>query len=105
MKIRKNLGCVVLQDWFVQYRDPENLYTPPELSSRVLSGKAYGHPKFMDGDGVITSQIIGIKGRRVQTVGGSTYLLGRIQGEYREWLRAQGMSYHPRMPVSIKERL
>jgi hypothetical protein len=73
--------------------------------TRVLSGKVYGHPKFMDGDGVITSSIIGIKGRRVQTVGGSTYLLGRIQGEYREWLRAQGMSYNPRMPVSIKERL
>lgn len=103
MKIRKNLGCIVLQDWYVRYN--EDLYSPPELSTRVLCGKAYGHPKFSDGDGVITSSIIGIRGRRVQTVGGRTYLLGRIQGEYREWLRESGLRYNARMPVSIKERL
>ena len=104
MKIRKNLNAIVLQDWFVRFRDSENVYLPPELNAKILSGKVYGHHKFQDGDSVNTSKIVGVNGRRIRTEGGSTYLLGSIQKEYLAWLKKEGLGYNPRLPVSIKER-
>lgn len=96
---------VLLQNWFVRFRhsDDRAYYLAPELNYKVIAGDIYGHPRFPDGHGVKTSRIVAVEGRRVTTAGGTTYLLGRVQKEYRAWLKKEGIPYNPRRPVSIKE--
>lgn len=94
---------VLLQNWFVRYRHLDDFYRAPELNYKVLAGEVYGHPRFPDGKSVKTSSIVAVNGRRVTTAGGTTYLLGRVQKEYRAWLKKEGIPYNPRRPVSIKE--
>lgn len=94
---------VLLQNWFVRYRHLDDFYRAPELNYKVLAGDVYRHPRFPDGHPVKTSAIVGVNGRLITTKSGTVYKLGRIQREYRMWLRKEGITYNPRRPVSFKE--
>lgn len=95
---------VLLQNWSICFRYAgDDIYKAPELDYEVLAGEVYGHPRFPDGKGVKTSGIVSVVGRQVTTRGGTTYRLGKVQKEYRAWLKKEGLPYNPRSPISIKD--
>ncbi len=66
-----------------------NPYLAPEVRRGCLVGAAYGHPRFEDGDHIVTSYVveIDVKKGRAKTRSGSEYVLGRPNPEWVEWLR------------------
>lgn len=67
-----------LKNWSV-FASNNNEFLPPELLYFHLQGKAYGHPRFNDGDHITTSRIVEIndKGdhKEAKTRSGSVYCL------------------------------
>ncbi|MDY6958323.1 MAG: hypothetical protein SVK08_04125 [Halobacteriota archaeon] len=59
-------------------------YTAPEAIVPSLQGYVYNHPKHEDGKHVITSHIVAVYGRKVQTWSGSIYELGKVDPKYQE---------------------
>lgn len=54
-----------------------------------LAGVVYGHPKFEDGEEIVTSYIVDLDVRkgRAKTYSGSEYVLGRPHPDWVEWLK------------------
>jgi hypothetical protein len=73
---------VKLENW--------RIYEIPTLSGMVgvLGGRAYGHPKFEDGEEIMTSFImdLNIPNKRAKTYSGSEYILGSPDPKWLEWL-------------------
>lgn len=67
--------------------DPRDAFKAPELRGSCLCGIVHGHPKKRDGREIVTSSIVGVRGRLVITSSGTHYRLGPIQPEYRVWLK------------------
>ena len=69
---------IKLKNWSV-FASNNNGFIPPEFLCYHLQGKAYGHPRFNDGDPITTSRIVEIndKGdyKEAKTKGGSVYCL------------------------------
>ena len=61
-----------------------NPFTAPELIPQCLQGNVYGHPRFRDGEFVISSRIVGIKENLILTYSGSTYELGEPDPDYED---------------------
>jgi hypothetical protein len=82
-----------------------DLYLPPEVLSVFLRGKIYGHPnqeRFPDGKGICTSAIKDIDGRMVLTNSGSTYILGKVDPEYKKWTEETlGKIWDDENPIKI----
>jgi len=74
---------------------------PPELGCKFLQGNVYNHPRVPDGHHIHTSVIEKADGR-LTTVSGTTYKLGKINTEYRKWLRKNYPDWDWRKPVKIK---
>jgi hypothetical protein len=72
-----------LEDWSVIGLgvDP---YKPPEQRTIHLMGKVYGHPRYDDGDDVLTSIIMHTDGREVITLN-TKYTLGKAHESYKRW--------------------
>jgi hypothetical protein len=53
-----------------------------------LAGFVYGHPKFEDGEEIVTSYIVDLDVRngRAKTYSGSEYVLGRPHPDWVKWL-------------------
>ena len=66
-----------LEQWSV-VRKP---YATPE-SGGHLHGRAYGHPRFDDGEWVTTSPITAVEGGIATTLSGSQYELGEVDPQY-----------------------
>lgn len=77
-------------------------FTAPELIKYALTGIVTGHPKKEDGERVITSWIVGHKGRRVNTYSGSVYTLGSISPKYRKFLKKKVPNWNWRDPLNFK---
>lgn len=60
----------------------QDLYTPPEVREKVLQGKVYGHPRFENGQDVVTTGIVGVRGGLILTRSGSEYELGEPHPDY-----------------------
>lgn len=91
---------IKINNWWVT---ATNLYLAPEVSGEIcLCGKALNHPIKGEKD-VITSRIVSVKGRTVKTRSGSTYVLGRIKPEFREWLKENRPEWDWRNPIMFKE--
>lgn len=76
-----------LENWSMIYNpDP---HSPPELKSGRLVGFVYGHPRFEDGESIVSSSIIEINVRKgtAKTYSGSEYILGRPNPNWVEWLK------------------
>ena len=69
-----------MENWAVVFTDHE--YTAPELRVPKLGGNVYGHPRFEDGEEVVTSRIVSIENKKVLTESGSLYELGEINPNY-----------------------
>ncbi|WP_169130239.1 hypothetical protein [Aromatoleum evansii] len=57
-------------------------YVPPELRTRSLHGKVFGHPRFEDGHEITTSAICGVQDGQIVTASGSLYELGEPDAKY-----------------------
>jgi len=78
---------MMLTDWSAV--GDEQLYTPPELQRRQLTGRVFGHPTRPGGSRIRTSNIVSITGREVTTQN-SVYILGNPSADYVEWCRETG---------------
>lgn len=78
---------VRLENWSMIF--DQNPYLPPEVVRGRLVGFAYGHPRFEDGEQIVTSPIVEINVRKgkATTHSGSEYTLGRPHPEWVEWLK------------------
>ena len=91
---------IVIHQWRVLLKR-DSVYQAPELASLRISGFVYGHPKFPDGRGIVTSRIVNVTKRRVTTLSGSQYFLGRIDLSYRRFLRTYEPEWDWRNPITI----
>lgn len=72
-----------LENWsfIVRSGDP---YTAPELISGQLAGNVYNHPRFKDGEPVVTSLVVKEENGKVVTYSGSRYELGEPNPAYEQ---------------------
>ena len=87
-----------LENWSIQ----GDKYTATEIIRLRLVGKVYNHPKadrHYDGKEIITSYIKEVHGTTVITSSGTTYVLGEIDSNYKQWLEDNNYSYDPNNPI------
>ena len=88
---------VKLNNWsIVGENDP---YKAPELRKKYLQGKVFGHLQVEDGKMVTTSSIQSFSGRKVRTRN-TLYVLGKIDPNYRKWLREHRPNWDWREPLT-----
>jgi len=93
---------VRIENWAVSYDDPADIYTAPELKSRHLIGKVYGHPGFPDGEEISTGTLLSCSGRTASTRK-TTYVLGNPNPDYIAFLAEQGLpEIDPEQPLRIR---
>jgi len=81
-----------LDDWkVISY--PSSAYQAPELWPTKLTGKVYGHPGFVDGTVVYTSQVqeLDLKASTAKTAYSKYFLLDPNK-EWLVWLEENGKS-------------
>jgi len=72
-----------LEDWSVIGLSV-NPYKPPEQKVIHLMGRVYNHPRYEDGEDVLTSMVMHAEGREVITLN-TKYLLGKPHESYKDW--------------------
>jgi len=90
---------VHLDNWSVINYD-RGPYAAPETISSRLSGTASGHPMHEDGHEIVSSSIIGSKGRKVETKN-TIYSLGIRHPDYKKWMTQNNIDFDPARPVKI----
>ena len=70
-----------IEEWSICF-NPMDAYVPPEMQTKSLHGKVFGHPRFDDGHEVTTSAICGVQDGKVATASGSVYELGEPDAAY-----------------------
>jgi hypothetical protein len=84
-----------LEDWemFMMNLDP---LMPPEMQIVYLTGRVYEHPRFEDGERIVTSMVVyfNIKEGRAETRSGSKYTLCKPSMKWVEWLKKNGYEEH-----------
>lgn len=83
---------VRIENWFVCFKDGQDVYEPPEMRRQYLSGNIFGHPRHEDGKHVRTSHIVAWVDDKVTTASGTEYQLGKPCEEYAAWCREQGFA-------------
>ena len=68
-----------LENWELSYLDN---WVPVKFQNPSFSGEVYGHPKFKDGERIITGNVVGFKDGVFKTYSGSLYSLGKVLKEY-----------------------
>lgn len=73
-----------------------NPYVAPESQIIQLSGRVYEHPKFEDGEKIVTSMVVyfNIEEGRARTRSGSKYTLCKPSMKWVEWLKKNGYEKH-----------
>lgn len=94
---------VRIENWSA-IRIPLDMYKPAELSPLQVRGLVYGHPKFANGDDIITSALVRSEGRVVCTRN-TEYILGQVDPDYLEWYRLThpDQPFDPENPFYIEE--
>ena len=75
-------------------------YQAPECREMRMTGKVYNHPRFSDGEVVTTSRVVSSSGTTVETYN-TTYDLGRMSEEYKEWCSSMGIDVDSSAPVKF----
>lgn len=88
-----------LENWSIGTN--ADAYTAPELITPALFGEVYGNPKFEDGELVRVSRVIKVEGR-VVTTRNSVYKLGKIDKNYRKYLKKTNPDWDYRKPLDFK---
>ena len=83
-----------------------SIWLAPEVQRLHLAGTVYNHSdsdRHPDGKEIRTSYIVEAKGRIVKTVSGSVYKLGKIDPEFRKFLKKERPDWDWRNPVTVIE--
>jgi hypothetical protein len=99
MEKNQKIKPIKVNNWSI--RTNADGYTPPEAADIRLIGEVLDHPKLGENKKIQTSSINEINGRTVYTKSGSVYILGRINPEYRKWLKKNSPNWNWRKPVRI----
>ncbi len=70
----------------------------------ALTGRVYGYPdqqRHPDGKRIVTTRVVDFRGRIVVTKSGTQYRLGRIEPDYRRWLRQHRPLWDWRQPFRV----
>jgi hypothetical protein len=78
MKNSSDGDIIKMENWSVGTISP---YASPEMGS-VLQGNVYNHPRFADGDFIITSPIKDYKDGLFISKTGHKYSLGKVDDKY-----------------------
>ena len=78
-----------LSNWHICSRSHYN-YTAPEQMEILLQGIVYDHPKFQDGDKIVSSRIIKVNGPIITTKSGTVYHLGKPNPKFVQWCKDRG---------------
>ncbi len=82
-----------LENWSITSdpRQAVDAYMAPECIRMTLNGSVYEHPRFADGEFIITSAIVDadFKAKWVQT-GNTLYTLGTPNPSWLEWCKEHG---------------
>jgi hypothetical protein len=95
------MDTILIENWSVVTTSEPHV--APELRNASLNGKVYGHPRFPNGHGVVTSQIEEANSRVVRTRSGSLYKLGTPSKTYLDWLQHNGIAYNEEEPIRTRE--
>jgi hypothetical protein len=96
-------GLVKIDNWSIcDFNYLGKRFALPEMFDVMLCGNAYNHPELYDGEAMVTSKIVEIKARKVWTSSGTQYVFGRIDPEYRWWLKANYPNWNWRRPILAK---
>ena len=87
-----------LENWSVGCVD-YSPYLAPELLETCLRGGVYNHLRHSDGKNVRTSRIIRVEGRTIYTYSGTAYQLGKINPQYRKFLKETCPDWDYRKPL------
>ena len=86
-----------IDNWYTTLgADP---YRAPEMCFTRLGGIVTDHPEIKDGDHVYTAAIDKVDGRKITTVDGVVYHLGKIEPKFRQCIRDEGREYDPHNPI------
>lgn len=92
-----------LENWATVLTSP---WIAPEIQHLHLAGTVYNHSnpeRHPDGKEIRTSYIVAAKGRIVKTVSGSVYKLGKINKEFRKFLKRERPNWDWRNPITMIE--
>jgi hypothetical protein len=98
----------ILDNWSFTDTDPyfaperQRIHVVGNLRQDYGENSHYDGRPFRQGDGIRTSAVVKTEGRKIFTVSGSCYQLGKIDPGYRKFLREQGIEYDPRNPVKTR---
>ena len=93
------MGQYRLEDWdVVSNGDP---YMAPEQSRIQLRGIVFDRNDeyFKDGDNLLTSVVELVDGKKVITVSGSVYILGKVSEKYEQWMKDNNIPFDPENPI------
>ncbi len=75
-----------IENWSV-CTHKDNIWTAPEIQVKFLKGTVYGHPVFPDGQEVYTSSLVLLDiPNKIAETRNSSYVLGEIDPEYKQYL-------------------
>ncbi len=95
---------MTLREWAVHLANPDP-FCAPEVGGVRLSGRAWNHPSYDDGDSIETSPVVlvRLRGREVITNSGRVYRLdGPPCADYLAFLAKIGRAHDPDEPIKIK---
>ena len=78
-----------------------NSYQAPEIRQLTLRGQVYNHPKYKDGEIILTSNITNVDGKHITTRNNNIYILGKVYQEYLEWMWENNIIYNEENPIKI----
>jgi hypothetical protein len=96
------MKTIKLECWSVTQGDVR--YIAPEHRTSRVQGVVQDHPCFPRDAKIVSSPIDQVEGRIVTTRSGTRYQLGRIDPQYRAYLKRNGYPYDPHNPVAIVDR-
>jgi len=89
---------IKIDNWSVTKRGGP--YTAPECWFTCLAGHVKDHPRLGNGS-VLTSEIVGVNGRTIETKSGSIYRLGKIDPKYHKWIKTNYEGWDWRNPIKM----
>lgn len=92
---------IKMHNWLIGGKEA---YSPPEDQVKVIQGEVYGHPRFPDGHKINTSALIECWSRTAVSKSGTRYVLGRIDPDYRKWLKKEFPNWNWRRPFAKMEK-
>jgi len=95
------MSNVILKNWSVRGYNITP-YTAPEAQRFCLTGEAYGHPRFAEGEVITTSPIQASINNLVET-NNTVYELGEADVSYLLWCEENGIKVDKENPVKIRK--